>query len=215
MRDLLHMSPALVRTLDHEELVNAFLHLQEVSENIESESRHDHLTGLRNRRGFEEEVRARIESRIPDHNHRRKAEGSPVDILFIDVDHFKKVNDTHGHGVGDEVLRVISDTVKRAVRPDDIVARWGGEEIVVCLSDMDSRSAALKAEVIRASIAELPFMSEQEKFTVTVSIGVCSTKEVGYALDRLEKAADGALYEAKRGGRNRVVRYTSLKNSKR
>ena len=214
MRNFLHAHPDIFQTLNREELIEVVLFLQKLAGEFENASRHDHLTGLRNRRGFEEKARAKLESRNHGHWHHRKAEEISVALLFVDIDHFKKINDKHGHSHGDEVLQVISETIKRSVRSDDIdiVGRWGGEEIVVCLPGMDSCSAAKKAEAIRASIAELSFMSEEGNFGVTVSIGICSTEEVGYDLGRLEKAADKALYKAKRGGRNRVVLYASPKN---
>lgn len=190
--------------------------LKEKIQHLELESRHDPLTGLKNRRGFEEDVEGKILVRKSMRGSRRKISGLPLTLLFIDVDNFKFVNDTYGHPMGDTVLKEISTKIRKLVRPDDVVARLGGEEIVVCLSDVDEKTASAKAEEIRSTVEHLPPFGPPEnegKFGVTVSIGVASTKETRFNLEKLMSAADRAMYAAKRGGKNRVVLFSSLKES--
>jgi len=144
----------------------------------------------------------------------RAAHGeTPCALLLLDVDHFKNVNDTWGHLIGDEVLAEVAGTLRRGVRPGDHVGRLGGEEFGVLLPDTGVVEAAAVAERIRAQVAGQqvpitggwPIRPDADRVArVTVSVGVASTVEVGYVVDDLLASADAALYRAKAGGRDRV-----------
>jgi diguanylate cyclase (GGDEF)-like protein len=136
-------------------------------------------------------------------------------LLLLDVDHFKSVNDTWGHLVGDDVLAQVAGTLRRDVRPGDLVGRLGGEEFGVLLPDTGLVEAAAVAERLRVQVAGRPVPVSTAGWPaprpdagrtarVTVSVGVASTAEIGYVLDDLLASADAALYRAKAGGRNRV-----------
>lgn len=155
----------------------------------------DPLTGVLNRRCFFE-MSGKVEAR------NRRNNGN-LAVLMIDIDHFKQVNDTHGHPVGDEVLRGMAAVCAETLRPSDIVARYGGEEFVVSLPDTDQAEAARVAERMRAAIQSRTFTGATGAFSVTASIGVSSCAN-GLTLNDALGLADAALYRAKRGGRNRV-----------
>jgi diguanylate cyclase (GGDEF)-like protein len=156
----------------------------------------DDLTGLANRRWFHELTEQEL--------RRAQRHGHPLAVMALDVDHFKKINDTHGHTAGDDVLvdlgRVLNDQVRRV----DIVGRVGGEEFAVILPGANLDRATYAAEGLRAAVAELRFNFDDTEVSPTISIGVTTcdiwTERVSEALDR----ADSALYQAKAGGRNRV-----------
>lgn len=157
----------------------------------------DALTGLRNRRF--------LETRIEDELARARRSGRPFSVLLLDVDHFKSVNDTYGHLVGDRVLAVVAGVIGHTARNTDLPARYGGEEFCVLAADTDAHGAALLAERIREAIAsqEIP-LDDGGLMRVTVSIGVAQVGLHGTDRSQLLAAADGALYEAKESGRNRV-----------
>jgi diguanylate cyclase (GGDEF)-like protein len=163
----------------------------------------DGLTGLLNRRTFNAQLHARL----------REAQryNRPLALLLLDIDHFKKVNDTYGHPAGDAVLRGIAGLAQKQARETDIVARYGGEEIALILPETDASGAQAIAERIRRAAAAVAHPSEQGAIQVTVSIGVavatCSGARVaaGESADAILEAADKALYRAKQGGRNRVA----------
>lgn len=159
----------------------------------------DSLTGVFNRRYVSAHFPRLLE---------RAIDGSkPVSVLMFDIDHFKVVNDTYGHGIGDEVLREVAARASRNLRTFDLVARLGGEEFVVILPDTDADSAVIVAERLRSRIGDHPFdvPSASAMLGVTVSIGVSVGGTLGDTADALLRRADEALYEAKRQGRNRVV----------
>jgi len=157
-------------------------------------STQDPLTGLANRRhfskAFEEEAARTLRQNLP------------LSIVFLDLDFFKKINDTHGHHMGDTVLKEVSRYMKRQCRPFDTAARWGGEEFIILLPANDEREAAIYTERIRCGIAS--GFSEEIPFPITVSAGV-ARYEAGDSLEKLTERADQALYQAKQAGRNRVV----------
>jgi diguanylate cyclase (GGDEF)-like protein len=127
-------------------------------------------------------------------------DGRPLSALMVDIDHFKPVNDIHGHQTGDRVLAEAARRMLEAVRGTDIVARWGGEEFVIMLRDCGLGEAMAIAEKIRTQIANTPF---HHVGTVTVSIGAAELRP-GEGLEPWLARADAALYEAKRSGRNAV-----------
>jgi diguanylate cyclase (GGDEF)-like protein len=131
--------------------------------------------------------------------------GLPVGILSIDVDHFKKFNDNHGHDAGDTVLRAVGDLLKSSFRDEDVPCRFGGEEFVVLLPGATLEAAAQKAEEIRARIEALVVRYVDGNLPrVTISIGVAAYPGSGDSPQSVLKAADEALYRGKDGGRNRV-----------
>ena len=155
----------------------------------------DPLTGLLNRRGFEQRYFA-ARTRAPD---------DTVAVMLLDVDFFKRVNDTHGHDVGDEVLRRIAATLQRALPASAGASRHGGEEFAVLLTALDGREVLALAETLRREIAAVPVAIRHDlEIPVTVSIGVALCQDGQSALQDLLGRADRALYRAKRSGRNRV-----------
>ena len=128
-------------------------------------------------------------------------------VLLFDVDHFKQVNDTHGHDAGDDVLRELAARTIKSVRSVDLAVRWGGEEFLVVMPETDLTNAAAVAERLRAAVAKDSFAigSGGEKLAVTISVGVAAAIAGDDHRDRLLKRADDALYVAKSAGRNRVA----------
>lgn len=153
---------------------------------LEQVSRTDHLTRLPNRRHVEERLRAVLASAL--------RHGHPAAVLVVDVDHFKSVNDQRGHAAGDQVLVQIASTLAAAVRAEDILGRWGGEEFIVVAAHTTRGAAAVLAERLRSAVETLT--------PVTVSVGGACTAEVGL---RVVDVADANLYAAKTAGRNCVV----------
>ena len=159
----------------------------------------DSLTGVFNRRYVSAHL-PRLLDRAADSN-------KPVSILMFDIDHFKRVNDTFGHDIGDEVLKEVAERASRNLRNFDLVARLGGEEFVVIMPDTDGESALMVAERLRNRIGDTVFRISAPvgEIVVTVSVGVAVGGRVGDTVETLIKRSDEALYEAKRSGRNRVV----------
>jgi diguanylate cyclase (GGDEF)-like protein/PAS domain S-box-containing protein len=156
----------------------------------------DSVTQLYTRRHFTSLGRNEVE-RAQRYNRRLSA-------LMVDIDWFKRVNDTYGHTAGDQVLLHVANTCRQALRTTDIVGRWGGEEYVIVLPEADIEGAALIAERIRRMVAETEIPVAPKPIKVTVSIGVAALKDHGQALEALIDCADRALYAAKQGGRNQV-----------
>ena len=158
----------------------------------------DGLTGLHNRRYLERHLATLVRQAI--------ARGKALSVLVLDIDHFKVINDGHGHAAGDEVLREFSRRVRKAVRGIDLACRLGGEEFVVAMPDTDAALAMLVGERLRQKIASEPFgLPEGGSLPVTVSIGISSLIGAEDTPQALLNRADSALYRAKRDGRNRVV----------
>jgi len=158
----------------------------------------DGLTGVHNRRYFDH--RSLIEfSQAVRHRY-------PLACLFLDIDHFKAINDGHGHPVGDEVLRQVGGLILRSLRTGDLAARYGGEEFVVLLPRTDQAGAREVAERIRLMVQEAPFVTpEGGTVSATLSAGLAMLPAGATSFAELLSAADRALYEAKRAGRNRTV----------
>jgi two-component system cell cycle response regulator len=162
---------------------------------LETLTRTDALTGICNRRHLEERLHDMLSAA---HRHHQ-----PAAVLMIDVDHFKRVNDTLGHAGGDAVLRQVADRLHQRVRLEDVVGRWGGEEFLVLGAATDATAAEALAGRLLAAVAGSPFAIEGAgDVGVTVSIGCAAGIDDAEALLR---RADAALYEAKAKGRNRVV----------
>ena len=124
---------------------------------------------------------------------------------MIDIDHFKMVNDTHGHQAGDEVLRLLAEVFRESIRNCDYAGRYGGEEFIVILTQSSAKDGLEVAERIRSQASALEIVNKESKFSVTVSIGVSGYPEAGQDIQDIIHKADGALYQAKRQGRDRVV----------
>jgi diguanylate cyclase (GGDEF)-like protein len=158
----------------------------------------DILTGLRNRRWLEVSY-ARVQKRL-------QFDGRCLCLIMVDVDHFKRVNDQYGHPAGDRMLYAVAQSLVNLMRPNDMIVRFGGEEFIVLLPDLDLPEAMTIAERLRAGIAALKIRIDGvlEPLAVTVSLGVARMLP-SETLEMLVARADVALYRAKAGGRNRVV----------
>ncbi len=171
------------------------LSLQKSQAKLEDLAMRDGLTGLLNRREFQRLLAQELD--------RAQRSDSSMSMILLDIDHFKRVNDTYGHQVGDEVLRSVSSVLTGQIRTMDHVARYGGEEFVV-VTPNDGPTALGIAERIRRAVENTPHVdSDQTPFRVTVSLGIASFPECALELDALVGRADEALYRAKRSGRNR------------
>jgi diguanylate cyclase (GGDEF)-like protein len=180
----------------------ALENMKQLKKYHESKSMLDELTGLYNRRYFY----MQIESALA----RSKRYKQPLCLLVLDLDHFKAINDTYGHGFGDIVLKDVANSLKEEIRESDILARFGGEEFVIAFTDIDSKKGKLFAERIRKRIASLDWKVQGQEVKITTSIGVhCLVEEAlkqdNFDIDALLNYADQALYAAKAKGRNRVV----------
>jgi diguanylate cyclase (GGDEF)-like protein/PAS domain S-box-containing protein len=161
----------------------------------------DELTGVFNRRGLLTAGRREVE--------RARRLGRPLAILFVDLDHFKALNDAYSHDVGDKALREVSRTIHGSMRKIDMVARYGGEEFVVLLVETELASAVHVAERVRQAVERWSLLTERGTARVTVSVGVSARGPETPDLDALIHRADEAMYAAKQAGRNRVVALAS------
>ena len=170
--------------------------LEEKNRELQELAYYDPLTGLPNRRFFFEHASLIFEE--------VKRYEKPLSLLVMDIDHFKKINDTYGHDAGDLVLKTFADVIRGIVRKSDICARFGGEEFVVLLPNTDLEGAGVLAERIRAAVSKNPVEHGSIVIVFTVSIGISQYRKGMQSIDELIKEADIALYRAKEGGRNRV-----------
>ena len=154
------------------------------------------MTGLYNCRFFEELLGKEF-SRI-------KRSGQPIGLLFLEIDHFKRLNDAHGHQFDDLVLSMVAQCIKAASRESDVVARFGGEEFVVLVTDGMAGSMEIVAERIRSSVESLELEQNGVRAPVTVSIGAASSKDCDDSPQALVGRADEMLYQSKNAGRNWV-----------
>ena len=157
----------------------------------------DSLTQVPNRRHFQELAQSEI-SKSKRFQHE-------LSFLLLDIDHFKRINDTYGHGMGDEVIKKLAATCKSRLRDIDIIGRMGGEEFAIMLPETDGEGALVIAELLRSTIANTPFDFDGHKINVTISIGLACFNQTNCDLDNLFKQADMRLYKAKHGGRNCTV----------
>lgn len=172
--------------------------LEDKKQQLQKMARYDQLTGLCNRRWFEEQLQQEFERA---HRYDRD-----MSLLMIDLDHFKHVNDTFGHDAGDRVLEEVGTILSEETRDPDVPGRYGGEEFAVFLPETDPTEAHKTAERIRSTLADQTFRSEDEQeFQVTCSIGIAGRREDMNEFTDLVKSADNCLYEAKDSGRNRIV----------
>lgn len=158
----------------------------------------DALTGLYNRRALYAQLEREFE--------RAQRYRRPLSVVMLDVDHFKQVNDTYGHQIGDRVLQLIGDVLRASIRSADFGARFGGEEFMVLAPETGRETVGVMAERIRTTVAATSAKAGDGVPKVTVSLGVATTELVAATThDELVRIADDALYQAKRGGRNRYV----------
>ncbi len=167
--------------------------LLEANARLAALASHDALTGLKNRRAFEE--------RMVEELARIRRTGQPVTLLLLDIDHFKSFNDSFGHPRGDVVLRDVARLLSRAIRDTDIAARYGGEEFAIVLPNTGIEGAYEMGERLRRTIEEAPWAER----AITISVGAATAEHHGADLAELLEQADRALYRSKQGGRNRVT----------
>lgn len=182
---------------------NDLTELKELEEQLRKMADTDHLTGLANRRAFNNHFQWAFKN--------QQRTGEPLSLAIIDVDHFKNINDTYGHQMGDEVLIAISAAIEQSCRANDYVARWGGEEFIVLLHATDRQPAVMVAERIKAAVAN----NETTPEVITASIGVTTMTSTdaetsAQLLDRMTDQADRALFQAKTAGRDGVIHAQQL-----
>ena len=178
------------------------LRIHELTDGERRRAMEDGLTGLLNRRAFDLEL-----ARAISNADRRTGK---LALLLLDLDHFKKLNDTYGHPAGDAALRGTAQTLARLLRKGDVAARYGGEEFVVILPEADAAGAAPLAERIRQAVEAQQLVFEGARLAVTASFGLAVWPGDGKTQEALLAAADRALYAAKQAGRNRVVPAATL-----
>ncbi|MFZ3018602.1 MAG: diguanylate cyclase [Gallionella sp.] len=161
----------------------------------------DSLTGLLNHTAIKEQLAREVAQ--------AKRQDKPLAFAMIDIDHFKEVNDTHGHPVGDRVIKSIARLLKQRLREIDIIGRYGGEEFAVILSNTDGETAAEVLDAIREDFSQLRHLADENEFCVSFSCGIAEVADFGNAITLCD-AADKALYKAKIAGRNQVVRASGL-----
>jgi len=167
-----------------------------MTQNLQQRATTDPLTGLFNRRA--------MDSVLAMETARAKRHGEHFAVIMADLDHFKKVNDQHGHEVGDEVLQELASRFRASLRGEDHVARWGGEEFLILLREAQPEIVMQVAEKIRQTVAQRPFSTKAGRISVTISLGA-ACHQVGEAADATIARADVALYQAKDEGRNRTI----------
>jgi len=193
-----HLSGQRLRFAGDDALLAAIVDVtvqRQARESLLEQATHDPLTGIFNRRHVEEVLRQEVD--------RAQRHARPLAVAMLDADHFKAINDTHGHQTGDEVLRAISDRCQKTLRANDVLGRYGGEEFVVVFPETSLEDAGAVAERLRAAVAEHPIKVGDKALAVTVSIGLAAFAP-GQDLEKLFQRADSALYTAKQDGRNLV-----------
>ena len=170
--------------------------LRIANETNERLARTDELTAMKNRRAFYELAQQAFEQ--------AERYDRPLSLISLDIDHFKKINDTWGHGAGDAALRAIARVITNSGRMTDIAGRIGGEEFAILLPETTAEAAAVHAERLRQEAADTTVMHDGAEIRFTCSLGVASHDPMVITLDMLMARADAALYDAKQGGRNRV-----------
>jgi len=203
-----HRVPVSVRTIplyEGSEVIGAvevfsdqteqFNQLRDLEE-LKSLALTDQLTALPNRRYLEQSLQAKWME--------FQKLGIPFGLIFMDIDHFKDVNDTYGHDVGDEVLKMVAKSTRAALRKSDLVGRWGGEEFIIALSNANLETMQVVSEKVRMLIEQSSLKLEGKTLSVTVSLGV-SLPKFEDTLESLIKRADEKMYESKKNGRNQVT----------
>lgn len=170
---------------------------QEFFQNVFQSAKTDGLTGVLNKSSFQKRF-------LPEFNYCRKR-GLNLSLVFLDIDHFKSINDTYGHKAGDYVLKKLAERISENIRNEDLLARYGGEEFVIVQRQTNKVKAYQFAERIRSLIEETTFEYEGNSLNITVSMGISTLKEAKFSKpSSMIKKADSYLYQAKSNGRNRV-----------
>lgn len=190
----------ITKPFNQEELlarVGVMVRVRTAEDALRNASQTDELTELKNRRF--------LQQRLEDELHRASRYSMKLSCVMLDIDHFKKINDSHGHSAGDFVLKEVADVIIRHVRRSDIAVRYGGEEFVLILFESDQTQATKVAERIRKDVESRTFSWNGEDLSLTISSGVATFPEPGITTpDELISRADSALYSAKASGRNAV-----------
>lgn len=173
-----------------------FKRMRDYNNQLQDMASHDPLTRVLNAGAYYRACDQQI--------HASQRANQPFAVLFIDLDHFKSINDTYGHAVGDDVLRAVAQTLQSAVRRSDIVGRIGGEEFSVFLPNTQVQGAQQLAETLRLAIESIHMEVDGVRLKITASIGVAAKRYEQETMQAIQQHADQAMYEAKRGGRNRV-----------
>ncbi|MZP29576.1 diguanylate cyclase [Heliobacterium undosum] len=192
-RDLERANRELRFAKDAQEMLNGIL--RKMNEELDRNARTDMLTGLVNRRDMTEKMHVELD--------KYRQTGRGFSLVIGDIDHFKQINDGYGHNAGDMLLRAVAERLRQVVRPDDTVARWGGEEFLCLLPETELVGAMAVAERMRAAVADHEFCWSGCPVSISITFGVSS---VGPAdnIDDILHRADQALYRGKQSGRNRV-----------
>ena len=170
----------------------------ELTEKLRLQALRDPLTGLLNRRFIDEWIDREIA--------RTDQTGRSFGVIMADIDHFKQINDLHGHDAGDQLLKAVAHSIRESLRPGDLPCRYGGEEFLLMLADIDEAVLLERAEQVRTKVAELRVIHRGGTLpTVTLSAGIALYPQHGRTATQVIEAADDALYSAKRNGRNRVA----------
>jgi diguanylate cyclase (GGDEF)-like protein len=183
------------------ELSHAVNGLREEISRLRHDSSTDHLTGMMNYANLMEALQQHIDKAQDKAGHGKHP--GHLCLVMLDLDHFKKINDTYGHVIGDFVLRHVAGRIKAAVRDFDMVGRFGGEEFVIIMSDTTLHVAQKIAERVRQVVMDTPLHLKEFSIAITISLGVAMLME-GERKEALLERADTAMYEAKKAGRNRV-----------
>ncbi len=209
----LELNPEEIERIeDHKLLINAFSELTALAlanvrlrENLRHQSIRDPLTSLYNRRYLEDFLFKQL--------HQAERTKVPLCLLMLDLDHFKKLNDTYGHDAGDAALKEFGKILQNDIRVSDIASRYGGEEFIIVLYDADAAAAKSRANSIREafSMAQIRY-GAQVIGPLSVSIGISQFPSDGQTLQTLVESADRALYCAKNNGRNQVVFFSEIKS---
>ncbi|MEO0491983.1 MAG: GGDEF domain-containing protein [Actinomycetota bacterium] len=192
-----HIVDEMERTAGYALVVREDTERHEREEQLTKWATEDTLTGLSTRRAFEDGLDDAVAA--------AEAKSQPIAFVLMDIDHFKSVNDTHGHQAGDDVLVELAERLRGVVRPHDLVVRMGGEEFGVLLVGVDVEQAERIAERIRSTVASTPFDTSVGPLDITISGGVCQWRHGQSKFSTVYKQADDALYEAKETGRNRFI----------
>lgn len=188
---------AIAQHAVHVQLRGQFDEIRSLQAQLREQALRDPLTGLFNRRHLDTVLAPMLE--------RCASQGAPLSLLMIDIDHFKRVNDTHGHAAGDAVLQALAQLLLRHVRPQDVACRIGGEEFMLVLDNTPVAVAAQRAQVLRQAFEALRVRTVEGELAATLSCGVAACPDSSQEPRALVVCADQALYAAKKQGRNRVV----------
>jgi diguanylate cyclase (GGDEF)-like protein len=191
------MTREMLRVIGHQ--VGQSLQNARMYRLMEQRATTDGLTGLTNHRAFQE--------RLAHLHALAERTGQKYALVLTDIDHFKSINDTYGHPVGDQVIKKVAALFAGRARKVDIVARYGGEEFVLVLPDTDGAGAEHFANKLREEVAEVAMTSEHGSFKITISMGIAEYPSDGHERLELVEKADQALYWCKEHGRNRVRRH--------